>query len=107
MYLALNDSASSTVLSRASAAGTTVPAALFSALVACNQGRHSSQFATVVPTQIRFDPRDRVVGGRERTERMRGEGGAEHDIPGVDQGQLQVELDDDDELENEDLAGTP
>jgi len=74
---------------------------------ACNQGRHSSQFARVVPTQIRFDPRDRVVGGRERTERMRGEGGAEHDIPEVDQGQLQVELDDDDELENEDLAGTP
>ena len=74
---------------------------------ACNQGRHSSQFATVVPTQIRFDPRDRVVGGRERTERMRGEGGAEHDIPEVDQGQLQVELDDEDELENEDLAGTP
>jgi hypothetical protein len=38
---------------------------------------------------------------------MRGEGGAEHDIPEVDQGQLQVELDDEDELENEDLAGTP
>jgi hypothetical protein len=40
---------------------------------------------------------------------MHGEGEAEHEIPKVDhwQGQLQVELDDDDEVENEDLAGTP
>ena len=67
---------------------------------ACNQGRDPSQFAKVVPIQIRIDPRDRVVGGRLIAP-SRGEGGAREDSPEVDPGQLQVELDNDDGLEND------
>ena len=64
------------------------------------QGRDPSQFANVVPIQIRIDPRDRVVGGRLIAP-SRGEGGAREDSPEVDPGQLQVELDNDDGLEND------